>query len=57
MSMHHAVQEEDNKFYFLLKPITDNVSYYIYGQWESAEGYAEVCLNAGCHLSAMHSLL
>ena len=36
-----TVKEEENKDYYLLKPITDNVSYYIYGRWESAEAYKE----------------
>ena len=35
--------------YFLLKPITDNVSYYIYGQWETAEDYAEVGFRANLY--------
>ena len=43
------MQEEGNKMYFLLKPITDNVSYYIYGQWETAEDYAEVGCRANLY--------
>lgn len=43
------MQEEGNKMYFLLKPITDNVSYYIYGQWETAEDYAEVGFRANLY--------
>ena len=26
--------------YNLLKPITDNVSFYVYGKWDSKEAYA-----------------
>ena len=43
-----TVNEEGNKDYYLLKPITDNVSYYIYGSWSSGEAYKE-------HLKSDHT--
>lgn len=43
-----TVKEEGNKDYYLLKPITDNVSYYVFGRWESAEAYAD-------HLKSDHT--
>ncbi|KAL3155757.1 hypothetical protein ABBQ32_012774 [Trebouxia sp. C0010 RCD-2024] len=43
-----TVNEEGNKDYYLLKPITDNVSYYIYGRWTSGEAYKE-------HLKSDHT--
>ena len=36
-----TINEEGNKNYYLLKPILDNVSYYIYGSWTSGEAYRE----------------
>lgn len=34
-------KEEGCKDYYLLKPITDNITYYIFGRWTSKEAYAD----------------